>query len=94
MTTTIKIHIKTECQFCDGQAYISQGKAESCTGEIYTKYRKCGYCDESGLMSKWISLVELINHMDQINVMEPDYLALAEVEPTSQYQDSRDSAGI
>jgi hypothetical protein len=94
MTTTIKIHIKTECQFCAGQAYLPQGEAESCTGELYIKHRKCVYCDESGLMSKWISLVELINHMDQINVMEPDYLALAEVEPTSQYQDGRDSAGI
>jgi len=70
MTTTIKIKIKTECQFCDGQAYLPQGEAESCTGELYIKHRKCGYCDGTGLMTKWISMIEFINRMDQTNVMD------------------------
>ena len=94
MSTTIKVHIKTDCNFCNGQAYISNGKAESCSGEFYTQHKKCGYCDETGLMSRWISLLELINIMDQLDPMQPDYATLAEVEPTSQYQDSLDSAGI
>ena len=94
MTTTMKVHIKTTCNFCNGQAYIPNGEVTSCTGEIYTQHKKCCYCDESGLMSRWISLLELIYIMDQLDPMQPDYQSLVEVEPTSQYQDSLDSAGI
>jgi hypothetical protein len=32
--------------------------------------------------------------LDRAISMEPDYQELARVQPTSQYQDSRDSAGI
>jgi hypothetical protein len=32
--------------------------------------------------------------METIDIFEPDYSSLAEQEPTSQYQDSLESAGI
>jgi hypothetical protein len=94
MTTTIKVHIKTKCKFCNGKAYLPNGKAKHCSGEIYTQYQKCSYCDESGLSPKWISLLEFIALMDKVDPMQPDYQSLAQVEPTSQYQDSLDSSGI
>ena len=94
MTTTIKIHIKTVCKYCDGKAYFPVGPATSYNGEIYTMYKPCGYCDGTGLMEKWISLSELVELIEKADPLEVNYQSLAETEPVSQYQDNRDSAGI
>lgn len=94
MTTTIKIHIKITCKYCNGSAYIPIGQEKDYKGEFYTRYQPCSYCEGSGLASRWISLKEFINLIDKVDTFESDYLVLAEKEPVSQYQDSRESAGI
>ena len=94
MSTTIKVHIKTDCKYCKGAAYIAQYEAESYTGEIYIKYMPCGVCGGSGLESRWIHLEDFIKLIDTFDTMTPDYMSLGDHEPTSQFQDSRDSAGI
>jgi hypothetical protein len=93
-TTTIKVKILTDCEFCEGRAYIPIGEAEDFSGGIYTKYTPCIYCDGSGLRTKYINLVDFIRLIETIDIFEPDYKALAEIEPTSQFQDSSESAGI
>jgi len=94
MTTTIQVHIKTKCNFCNGEAYTPIGKAEDINGEIYTRYQACGYCQATGLRERWISLIDFVSMLDEVDPMEPDYEYLAQQEPTSQYRDSRDAAGI
>ena len=90
----MKVHIRTICSFCNGEAYLSVREAVSYTGEHYTQHRRCAYCLGSGEQEKWVSLREFADLLDKATSMEPDYRELARVEPTSQYQDSRDAAGI
>ena len=51
-------------------------------------------CHASGNQAKWVSLRELADLLERATSMQPDYLELAREKPTSQYQDSRDAAGI
>jgi hypothetical protein len=93
-TTKIKVKILTDCEFCEGKAYIPIEEAEDTKGEFYTRYIPCYYCEGSGLREKFINLVDFIRLIETIDIFEPDYRSLAEEKPTSQYQDSRESAGI
>ena len=90
----MKVHIRTTCSFCDGEAYVPVREAVSCTGEHYTQHRRCAYCLGSGEQEKWVSLREFADLLDKATSMEPDYQELARERTTSQYQDSRDAAGI
>jgi hypothetical protein len=83
MTTTIKVKILTDCEFCEGKAYIPVGKAIDSFGGEYTRYLPCHYCDGTGLRAKYINLVDFIRLMETIDICEPDFKALAEPEPTS-----------
>ena len=92
----IKIQILDTCSTCQGQAYIPVGEEVSNSGERYLRHELCQTCEGSGKHTRWISLdqlVDLIAKLDE-DPMEPDYLELARAEPTSQYADSRDAAGI
>jgi hypothetical protein len=90
----MKVHIRTTCSFCDGEAYLPSREAMSYTGERYTQHRRCACCLGSGEQEKWVSLREFADLLERATSMEPDYQELARVKPTSQYQDSRDAAGI
>ena len=90
----MKVHIRTTCSFCEGEAYLPVREAVSCTGEHYTQHRRCAYCLGSGEQEKWVNLREFADLLERATSMEPDYQELARERPTSQYQDSRDSAGI
>ena len=90
----MKVHIRITCSFCEGEAYLPVREAVSCTGEQYTQHRRCAYCLGSGEQEKWINLREFAALLERATSMEPDYQELARVKPTSQYQDSRDAAGI
>ena len=90
----MKVQIRVPCSFCDGEAYVPVREAVSCTGEHYTQHRRCAYCLGSGEQDKWVSLREFADLLERATSMEPDYQELARVKPTSQYQDSRDAAGI
>ena len=93
----IKIHILSTCTHCSGDAYLPSGEGEDANGHKYTRYIPCPMCEGSGNQTKWISLIEFIELFDEaanIDPLEPDYQELAQELPVSQYQDSRDSAGI
>ena len=52
MSSTIKVKILTDCEFCEGKAYISVGEVEDPNGGIYTRYIPCKHCEGSGLQTK------------------------------------------
>ena len=90
----IKVRILDRCEFCDGEAYIFDRQDVDSRGETYDRYRPCEMCNGSGNRAKWVSLREFADLLERTTSFEPDYAALAQEQPTSQYQDSRDSAGI
>ena len=90
----IKVHILDRCEYCDGAAYLPIGEAESYAGEKYIRYEPCPQCQGSGNQSKWVSLQEFADLMERVISFEPDYQELATHKPISQYQDSRECAGI
>jgi hypothetical protein len=90
----IKVRILDRCEFCDGEAYIFDRQDVDSRGEVYDRYRPCEVCEGSGNQAKWVSLREFASLLDRAISFEPDYEALAKERPTSQYQDSRDAAGI
>ena len=90
----IKVNILDKCEFCDGEAYLPIGEAESHTGEKYIRYEPCSQCQGSGKQTKWISLRDFADLMERAISFEPDYQELASHKPVCQYQDSRECAGI
>ena len=90
----IKVQILTTCDFCEGDAYLPDGEAESYTGEKYTRYKPCPCCDGSGKRTKWIDLKAFAELLEKANAFEPDYQELSQHKPITQYQDSCDAAGI
>ena len=52
----IKVQILTQCEHCQGQAYLPVGEAESYSGEKYIRHISCPICNGSGAQPKWISL--------------------------------------
>ena len=93
----IKVQILTRCTYCDGEAYLPQGEAISYTGESYQRYAPCPRCQGTGNITRWISLQEfadLLEKADLLGSFLPDYDELSHKQPTSQFQDSRESAGI
>jgi RecJ-like exonuclease len=90
----IKVHVLDRCEFCEGEAYIYDCKDVDTQGEAYDRYRPCEMCNDSGNQAKWVSLREFADLLERATSFEPDYAALAQEQPTSQYQDSRDAAGI
>lgn len=63
----IKVHILTHCEHCDGEAYLPVGEAERYTGERYTKYKPCPSCDGSGHKTKWVSLNDFLEMLNNVN---------------------------
>ena len=57
-------------------------------------YQACPACKGAGEREKAISLREFANLLDRAISMKPDYAQLAKVKTVSQYQDSRELAGI
>jgi len=90
----IKVRILDRCEFCDGEAYIFDRQDVDARGKTYDRYRPCEMCHGSGNRAKWVSLREFSDLLERAIAMEPDYLELAREKPVSQFQDSRDAAGI
>ena len=90
----IKVRILDRCEHCEGEAYIFEYQDVDGRGETYDRYRPCEMCHGSGNQASWISLRDLSNLIERAIALEPDYLELAREKPVSQYQDSRDAAGI
>ena len=90
----IKVHILDRCEHYDGAAYLPIGEATSYASEKYMQYEPCSQCQGSGKQAKWVSLQEFADLLDRSISFEPDYQELASHKPVSQYQDSRECAGI
>jgi len=56
-----KVHILTQCERCNGKAYLPAGEAEDYKGEKYMRYQPCPYCEGSGNQERWITFAEFIN---------------------------------
>jgi hypothetical protein len=94
MTTSIKIKILTDCNYCQGKAYIPVGEAQDSKGGLYTQYVPCPQCGGSGHQEKYISLQDFVQLIETVDIFEPDYSQLSEREPVSQYVDSMEAAGL
>ncbi len=90
----MKVRILDCCEFCDGEAYVFVCEDVDARGETFDRYRHCEMCHGSGNRAKWVGLREFSDLLERAIAMEPDYLELARQKPISQYQDSRDAAGI
>ena len=89
----LKVIVIDRCEYCDGEAYLSAGEYKDGNVERPV-YLPCQACKGRGEMEKKISLSEFQDLLDKANAMEPDYAELGKAKPVSQYQDSRDAAGI
>ena len=90
----IKVRILDRCEFCDGDAYVYVCEDVDANGDTFDRYRPCEMCHGSGNRATWISLRDLSNLIERAIALESDYLELSRQKPVSQYQDSRDAAGI
>lgn len=90
----IKVCILDRCEYCDGEAYVFLCEDVDANGDSFDRYQPCEMCQGSGNRAKWVSVKDLADLLERAVSMEPDYLELAREKPVSQYQDSRDAAGI
>ena len=82
----LKVVVIDRCEYCDGEAYLFAGEYRD--GDIERPvYQACPACKGAGER-------EFADLLDRAISMEPDYAELAKVKPISQYQDSREAAGI
>ena len=89
----MKVIVIDRCEFCDGEAYLYAGEYKD--GDIERPvYQACQACKGAGEREKAISLREFADLLDRAVSMEPDWSALAKEKPISQFQDSREAAGI
>ena len=89
-----KVNILTRCEHCEGDCYLPAGETESNTGERYMRYEPCPKCNGVGRQTSWIGLREFADLLERAVAFEPDYQELAQQQPISEYQDSRDAAGV
>jgi len=54
-----KFRILSKCEYCQGKAYLPEGEAEDYMGRKYIRYKPCPRCKGTGMVAKWVSLVEL-----------------------------------
>jgi RecJ-like exonuclease len=87
----MKVRILDRCEFCDGEAYVFVCEDVDARGETFDRYRPCEMCHGSGNQAKWVGLREFANLVERATSFEPDYAALAQEQPISQYLDSRDA---
>jgi hypothetical protein len=52
----IKVQVLTQCEHCNGEAYLPMGETEDYQGHKYTRYVPCPMCEGSGNQPMWASL--------------------------------------
>ena len=60
-----KIQVLLKCEHCQGKAYLPEGEAEDYMGRKYIRYKPCPRCKGTGMVAKWVSLVELRQLLEQ-----------------------------
>ena len=66
----IKVQILSPCNMCGGEAYVPRGEVVGNSGEPYTRYDPCPYCEGTGNRAKWISLQEFADLLDKLDLLE------------------------
>ena len=61
----VKIKVLLKCDYCDGKAYLPFKEAVDYSGRKYMQYLPCPRCHGSGLQSKWITLAEYKQLLEQ-----------------------------
>lgn len=89
----LKVVVYDRCEFCDGEAYVYAGEYKD-ENEERPVYLPCHACKGKGEREKLIPLREFQRMLDKACEMEPDWDELSKEKPISNYQDSRDAAGI
>jgi hypothetical protein len=93
----IKVHIQAVCEFCDGEAHDTTGPDVDYKGESLVRDQPRTYCQGNGCRDKWVTLdafIEMLTSIALADLREPDWLELVQEKVASQYQDSREAAGI
>ena len=54
-----KVHVLTSCEHCDGEAYLFARVDVDTNGQPYDRYEPCQDCQGSGKTTRWITLTEL-----------------------------------
>jgi hypothetical protein len=62
----VKIQILTQCEQCNGQAYLLVGEAESYTGEKYVRHKPCSDCEGTAKQTKWVTLEEFVELLEAV----------------------------
>ena len=89
----LKVVVFDSCEFCDGEAMVYAGEYKD-EYEERPVYVPGHMCKGSGEMEKLVTLREFQRMLDSAIEMEPDYAELGKEKPVTQYQESRDAAGI
>lgn len=61
-----KVQCITQCEHCEGEAYLPAGEAESNTGETYMRYEPCSMCLGSAEQTKWVTLMEFVQLLEAV----------------------------
>jgi hypothetical protein len=89
----LKVLVIDRCEYCDGEAYVFAGEYKDEFGE-HPVYRPCHVCKGSGEMEKQVTLREFADLLYRATAMRLDWAELTKQKPISQFQDSREAAGI
>ena len=89
-----KVQVLATYEDCDGEAYVFDRLDTDAGGKPYKRYKPCVGCNGTGKATQWISLSDFADLVERATSMEPDWQMLSKQKPVSQYQDSRDAAGI
>jgi len=60
-----KIQIQARCAKCGGKAYVDPYEVVHESGESYTRYRACAYCLGTGDQTKWVTLPEFLDLINE-----------------------------
>ena len=60
-----KIQIQARCSHCMGKAYVDPYEAVDESGESYTRYRQCVYCQGSGDQTRWVTVSEFLDMVNE-----------------------------
>ncbi len=61
----IKVQVLTQCEHCNGEAYVPTGEAEDCQGHKYIRHIPCPMCEGSGNLPRWINLDDFAKLLHQ-----------------------------
>ena len=61
----MKVRVLDKCPHCNGQAYMPAGEDVDNKGNPYTRYLPCPQCEGTGMVGRWVELVDFALMLDQ-----------------------------